>query len=442
MGESLLVMRQVSSGNPETTFAFLHSPSGYSGAYKNTWSYQHSHGPAITTSSDGITVSESGYYYIEGAQRSDDNNNGYVGIGVNGNRDALEDRTSGVWTHDHSGRTDRFAHSKYIGYLNANEKITFGPPNSSGSNELRYGSQEHGFLFVLRLDMSQGSFSQDFGDYGWKDGPYSHGTTYQNNWEEEGHYGSSLNATSDVREIEVLKDGWYWIESAQRSDGGTAEAIIAVNGNISNLQNNNEILWVHDISTSTNTHAHGMCIAYLNAGDKITSGGTSSSGQRYWSTGWAGFLRAIRIDNQGAPLTSRNRVDAGWKSGPTSYVSDQLVNWSRASQYGTAISQNGRNLEIEESGHYYVEYCHRPNSSTDAYGTLSSNGNRSTWEDDNSGMWTHDHSSTSSNHYHSKWLGPNSPGDLFAAGPDQADSNYVRYGSVGYNGILFALRLK
>ena len=445
MGEAFLVQKPEPYANPETTFAFLQAPSSYSSAYINVWSRTFSHGPAVSVNSTGITVAEAGYYYIEYAHRALNTSNGYVGIGLNGDRTALEGRSTGMWTHDHSAGVNKFSHSKYVGYLNAGEKITAGPPSSSVASSFGYSSdQKNAFLFLLRLDMSEGNFSETFGDYAWKDGTHSWISPYITRFTTYGENGSSLISSNSNTEISVLEDGWYWIEAGHRSNGSQAEIVIALSGNPGALQNKNDVMWAWDESDFSNTHAHAMCVAYLTAGDKITAGTTSSTGQVYSTsaTGWSGFLRAIRIDNQGGNETSRNRIDVGWKEGPSSYVGDQLVNWGVSGQWGSAVSQNGRNLQINETGHYYFEYGHRVSGSTDGYGTLSSNGNRETYENNNNGMWTHDHSQRSANHVHSKWLGPVNSGSLVAAGPDSSDSSNFTYNTQGYTGVLFAMRLK
>lgn len=99
-----------------------------------------------TTSADGITVNTTGYYYCYAWHRSADNN--YMGISLNGDRGALENRTDLLWGHDHSGSANNWSKSAIIGYLEAGWKITAGPAADYGvRNTAGWGAG----LLIVRL---------------------------------------------------------------------------------------------------------------------------------------------------------------------------------------------------------------------------------------------------------------------------------------------------
>ncbi len=135
----------------QTDWAALYGPSSYYGAFQSNWSQARENGFSMTasTSNRGITINESGYYQCTAWQRST-GTDFYIGIGIDGNRDALEGRTDGVWGHDHSSGVNMWSHSHYTGYLAAGEKITSGAAsNTSGAT---YGPLGYaGALVITRL---------------------------------------------------------------------------------------------------------------------------------------------------------------------------------------------------------------------------------------------------------------------------------------------------
>ena len=103
------------------------------------------------SSTDGIYVLKSGLYLCRATARSTGTDM-YIGVGINGSRDALESRTTGAWEHDHSGYNNKFSESSYWGYLNAGELITAGTPTAMQSYVV-YGPQGYtGCLRIMRID--------------------------------------------------------------------------------------------------------------------------------------------------------------------------------------------------------------------------------------------------------------------------------------------------
>jgi hypothetical protein len=126
-------------------------PISIAGAWRNNWQMGQHQGVGIDATSygDGIMIGETGYYECWAAQRSDGTNI-YIGIGINGDRTALEDRTTGIWSHDHAAVSGGWSKSYYIGLLNSGEKVTAG--SSGSATGLSYSSAGYaGFLSVKRL---------------------------------------------------------------------------------------------------------------------------------------------------------------------------------------------------------------------------------------------------------------------------------------------------
>lgn len=132
-------------------WAALEGPTSYYGSYQTNWqtAFSSGHSLSASTSNRGITVNKSGQYYCFSWQRSTGGDM-YIGLGINGNRQALENRSSGAWGHDHSAVSQVWAKSVYIGYLGSGEKVTSGPPTNSGN--VSYATSGHtGGLIIFRL---------------------------------------------------------------------------------------------------------------------------------------------------------------------------------------------------------------------------------------------------------------------------------------------------
>jgi hypothetical protein len=131
-------------------------PKNITGAYRTTWEKGLDSGGTIDAHSDagGILIGEAGIYEITAQQRGGPNANpanDYIGIALDGDRSALENRAGGVWTHDHCPGSNLFTTSRYIGALNAGERITAGHFQTS-PNYLSYGPESiRGTLTVRRI---------------------------------------------------------------------------------------------------------------------------------------------------------------------------------------------------------------------------------------------------------------------------------------------------
>lgn len=119
-------------------FAAKEGPSSWISAYKSNWTLGFGRGDYLDATQYGfaIYVRRTAIYECWTAQRSTGADN-YVGLGIDGDRTAIENRSTGIWAHDHEGRNNSFTTSYYIGVLNAGELLTAGGV-SSGS--LLFGS--------------------------------------------------------------------------------------------------------------------------------------------------------------------------------------------------------------------------------------------------------------------------------------------------------------
>lgn len=450
---SFLLNPYIFNVNAKTSFAWKTGPLSSPALYTNIWDKGFNYGPALdATPSDGIIVNESGWYYVEYMQRSTGSNNGYIGLGINGSRTALETRTNGMWTHDHSYYNGTFAHSKYVGWLNAGEKITAGHPATNYTSYMQFGNNSDiGVFYVIKLNMKDGDFfSQDFFDYAWKDGANSWVSAYKTRYNYGGGNGTSLSGIENTDGIVVKKDGYYWIEAAhRRTTSGTANIKISINGDITKLQNNSDYLWTSDDALVSNQHAHAFCIGFFKEGDIICAGSIDSAGELYATdaTGYTAFLKAIRIDNENSILSTRNMIEFGYKEGPASYSSVYKCNWNLGYHVGSSINatSNNQGLIINNAGDYLLEYHHRSASTSyNVYGCVGVNGDRSVIENRNSGMWTHDHAQGIGQHIHSRYLGPMNVNEFVTGGPysSYSSSSYFQFHTEGYTGVLLALRMK
>jgi microcystin-dependent protein len=100
--------------------------------------------------SKGVTIGEYGLYECFARQRGAVAN-AYICLALSGNREALENRTDGMYDHDHTAAADNFSTSHYIGYLEAGLVVTMGPQSGQGGT-MRFGNQPIlGTLTVKRL---------------------------------------------------------------------------------------------------------------------------------------------------------------------------------------------------------------------------------------------------------------------------------------------------
>jgi hypothetical protein len=123
----------------QAEWAAKEGPTSWSSAYKVLWNTSMGTGSYLNASAYnyGILVNTTAIYEVWAAQRC---NSGdfFIGLGVNGNRSTLEDRSTGMWGHDHSPDSSQWSHSYYLGPLNAGEIITSGSP--SNPNNGLYGA--------------------------------------------------------------------------------------------------------------------------------------------------------------------------------------------------------------------------------------------------------------------------------------------------------------
>lgn len=104
------------------------------------------------SSTDGIYILKSGLYVCRATARGNGGGDTYIGMGINGDRSALETRTTGAWEHNHTGYNSGYTESSYWGYLNAGELITAGTPNGLQTNIFYATAGFVGCLRIMRID--------------------------------------------------------------------------------------------------------------------------------------------------------------------------------------------------------------------------------------------------------------------------------------------------
>jgi hypothetical protein len=131
-------------------YAAKSGPSSYVAPYRVNWAKGYGIGSSLNWLSyaDGIYVNTTGHYEVWGVQRGAQTN--YSGIGISGNRTTLENRTNGIWSHDHAGDDSGQGWSKsyFLGELYAGELVTFG---GAANNMSLSTAGFAGFLTVKRL---------------------------------------------------------------------------------------------------------------------------------------------------------------------------------------------------------------------------------------------------------------------------------------------------
>jgi microcystin-dependent protein len=98
----------------------------------------------------GITIGTTGIYECVARQRVA-SANGYIALGLSGNRELLENRADGMFDHDHGAAADNFSTSHYTGKLEAGLVVTCGPPSGQGGTVRIGNSTFYGTLTVKRL---------------------------------------------------------------------------------------------------------------------------------------------------------------------------------------------------------------------------------------------------------------------------------------------------
>jgi len=121
-------------------WAGVSGPTSWASAYRNNWNQARDQGSFMTAGSTGITINQSGRYHVIAGQRCNSTTDAYFGIGESGSRTALENRTTGIWSHDHAGYPNQWTQSVYVGYLVSGEVLTSGAPNSSNAGRLTFST--------------------------------------------------------------------------------------------------------------------------------------------------------------------------------------------------------------------------------------------------------------------------------------------------------------
>ena len=123
-------------------------PTSLLSTFRNVWANQAGSGTYLdwTTYNYGILVNTTANYEVWLSQRMSASADNYLGISLNGDRTTIENRTTGLWSHDHEGYANAWCNSYYIGRLNSGEIISGG---GTSSTNFTYASAGYaGFLTV------------------------------------------------------------------------------------------------------------------------------------------------------------------------------------------------------------------------------------------------------------------------------------------------------
>ena len=130
-------------------YAFCQKPRSLTAPYKEKWGIHESSGRSIEATEDGFKILKSGHYEIFYEQRSRVDN-GYGAIGIDGNRDILENDEGDkyMWTQDHADKM-KFYHCRCMGFFAQNTLITAG---SDRPELVEHDSQKYsGAFWIKRL---------------------------------------------------------------------------------------------------------------------------------------------------------------------------------------------------------------------------------------------------------------------------------------------------
>lgn len=126
-------------------------------------------------------------------------------------------------------------------------------------------------------------------------GPTSYYGAFESNWSAASGNGESMSASTSNRGITIAESGYYQCQAWQRSTGTDFYIGIALSGSRPALETRSDGVWGHDHAGYTGSWSHSTYTGYLNAGEKVTSGASSSTGGTYQSSGYAGGLLIVRL---------------------------------------------------------------------------------------------------------------------------------------------------
>jgi hypothetical protein len=138
-------------GHDIFTWGYKEGPVSWNSAYKNNWDNGGGSGGDIdcTSNSQGCIINYTAIYEVDCYQRANGTGSLYVGLGINGDRSAIEGRSNSMWTHDHSEIDGKFSESHYIGKLSSGELVTCGPPDTGRRDRAYFGSD--GYRGVMKI---------------------------------------------------------------------------------------------------------------------------------------------------------------------------------------------------------------------------------------------------------------------------------------------------
>jgi hypothetical protein len=156
----------------------------------------------------------------------------------------------------------------------------------------------------------------------------------------------------------------------------------------------------------------------------------------------SGNLSASTIQEALQELDTEKLVTNDWagKSGPASWSSAYKNLWQSGAGSGKSINHSLYNygLLINQTGYYEVIAGQR-SAGGDCFIGIGVDGNRTTLDTRSTGIWSHDHASSSAAWTHSYYIGLLNANEIITAGGAAATN--LTFAGLGYAGFLTIKRI-
>jgi len=141
--------------NANTVCGF-NGPHAYGGAYKNKWHKVYNTDTnsfyfeviGSTNNYTGVKILKDCIVECRYGQRNNDNDKQYGAISLNGDRSTLENRTNGIWSHNHNAaEPSTWSEGYYLGEVYSGEILSAGYVNS----DAKWSDRGYAGFFTIKL---------------------------------------------------------------------------------------------------------------------------------------------------------------------------------------------------------------------------------------------------------------------------------------------------
>lgn len=135
-------------------WAYKEAPASLVSNMKYRWNFGRHEGDSLdaTSSTDGITVLKDGLYEVKAWVRPKVDAALYISIALNGDRNALINKSNSMYAHDDSRVANDYTESNFIGRLSAGDFVTAGAHSTYAGNTYYNTTGWAGGLLITRLD--------------------------------------------------------------------------------------------------------------------------------------------------------------------------------------------------------------------------------------------------------------------------------------------------